>query len=332
MPMIDEMRNKYANSRWNESIDLALKLSKDLRHGEKASMLEWAAWAAALKGDENLRKELHRKAAIIWEQLAVGSHSGLEKSMYYSKAAWDYNYHDYKHGSLIDLTIDWEAKMRCRRLAARYWGEVSEQCFDHEEKARYCGRAATHYFLLLDETNGNRYVNLAQRAWTDLLSELKGITFSSVEPLSEEFIDDVVSLEDGIPDFPVRPFEEHMQRTENYRRWIEAWVIRYKPERMQICFIESVKSPVANSWIEPKSRQDVELHSLVVRRAFRRKGIATKFLTELMKKFRDDGYENVLLGVAKSNLSAIPLYKRLGFVVVKEDERFFDMKLNLKEF
>lgn len=205
----DELRNKYANSKWNEVIQLALKLSENLQYGEKANMLEWAAWAAASKADEPLRKEIHKKAAIIWEQLAINSQTDSEKAMYYSKASWDYNYHELKHGSLFDLTIDQEAKTRCRRLAARYWKKVYKQSLDAEEKARYLGRIATYYFLLLDKANGNKYVHLAQKAWTDLSSKLKGITLSSIEPISEEFIDDVVSLEDGIPDFP----KDHLKST-----------------------------------------------------------------------------------------------------------------------
>jgi len=214
-------------------------------------------------------------------------------------------------------------------LAARYWKKVYKQSLDAEEKAKCLSRIATYHFSLLDKANGNKYVHLAQQAWTDLSSKLKGITLSSIEPMSEEFIDDVVSLEDGIPDFPERPFEVHVHRTENHRRWVESWVVKYKPERVQLCFIAGVKSPVAYSWIEPKSRKEVEVHSLVVRKAFRRKGLATDFLSQLFRKFKEAEYDNILLGVLKRNLAAIRLYQRLGFEITKEDDLFYDMKLPL---
>jgi len=69
----------------------------------------------------------------------------------------------------------------------------------------------------------------------------------------------------------------------------------------------------------------------VVRKAFWRKGLATKFLTQLFKIFREGKYESVILGVARSNLAAIRLYQRLGFIIAKEDDQFCDMKLSLKE-
>lgn len=153
---------------------------------------------------------------------------------------------------------------------------------------------------------------------------------SSIEPITEEFIDDVVSLEDGIPDFPTRSFQENIQRIENYRRWVESWVVKYKPERIQLCFVDRVNSPVAYSWIEPNSKHEVELHSLVVRKAFRRRGIGTQFLRELFKRFWNDGFATVLLGVAKENTSAVKLYKKLGFDITKEDEVFYDVKLRLE--
>ena len=103
-----------------------------------------------------------------------------------------------------------------------------------------------------------------------------------------------------------------------------------RPKRLQLCFIEGMGSPVANSWIERKSEKEVEMHSLWVKKAFRRKGIATKFMTELFLRLRGDGYEQVILDVAKDNLAAILLYKRLGFVVEREDEQFYSMMLNLK--
>lgn len=114
--ILDELRSKYANSKWDEVIQLALNLSENLQCREKANMLEWAAWAAASKADEPLRKEIHKKAAIIWEQLAINSQTDSEKAMYYSKASWDYNYHELKDGSLFDLTVDQEAKNKVQKI------------------------------------------------------------------------------------------------------------------------------------------------------------------------------------------------------------------------
>lgn len=55
---------------------------------------------------------------------------------------------------------------------------------------------------------------------------------------------------------------------------------------------------------------------------YRKQGIATKMFTESLQILRDNGIEQYLLEVIKSNTKAYDLYKKAGFSVVREFDYF----------
>ncbi len=65
-----------------------------------------------------------------------------------------------------------------------------------------------------------------------------------------------------------------------------------------------------------------------LRPAYRNKGIGTALLTTMMGKLKTDGVHSVSLSVQKAN-RAVNLYRRLGFVTVRETDEEFIMKAEL---
>lgn|SRR5574344_1325877 len=63
----------------------------------------------------------------------------------------------------------------------------------------------------------------------------------------------------------------------------------------------------------------------VVEKQFRNKGIGTQLLEFVISKY---GYYNLLLNVRQSNIEAIELYKKYGFVIIYVDNKddFYIMK------
>lgn len=58
---------------------------------------------------------------------------------------------------------------------------------------------------------------------------------------------------------------------------------------------------------------EAHIMSIVVDKAFKKKGIATKLLSEILKNFDNKIIKKMLLEVRNSNLPAIKLYEKLGF-------------------
>lgn len=79
------------------------------------------------------------------------------------------------------------------------------------------------------------------------------------------------------------------------------------------------------------------LHSIAIDRDFRRKGLGEKLLNGSIKEMKLNKIPSILLYVNKKNLSAIHLYEKLGFQIIKEvrdicgqDEKCYEMKLKLE--
>lgn len=73
------------------------------------------------------------------------------------------------------------------------------------------------------------------------------------------------------------------------------------------------------------SQNDGWFHSLVVSMNHRRKGIGTALSKQLLNKADSHSLEKIFLTVAPDN-SAIPLYKKLGFTVVKVEPHYYGGK------
>ncbi len=82
-------------------------------------------------------------------------------------------------------------------------------------------------------------------------------------------------------------------------------------------------------WIEERGRV-VHIHGLVMKDAYKSKGIATEALTYLEHTYREtkDALE---LGVHESNIPAKSLYEKLGYETVRRIDQigFLIMQLNL---
>lgn len=61
------------------------------------------------------------------------------------------------------------------------------------------------------------------------------------------------------------------------------------------------------------------LYSLRVMEMFRNQGIGSRLIAEAEQKIAERGYNQVTIGVAKTNLDARRLYERLGYQVYSDD-------------
>lgn len=65
----------------------------------------------------------------------------------------------------------------------------------------------------------------------------------------------------------------------------------------------------------------IEINYIYVKEEYRKKGIATKLLQELIKENHDK--ENITLEVNENNQNAINLYKKLGFIEVAKRKQYY---------
>lgn len=69
---------------------------------------------------------------------------------------------------------------------------------------------------------------------------------------------------------------------------------------------------------------DGEITNVVVRKECRHQGIGYMMLTELMKQSRQMGVRSYTLEVRQSNMAAIRLYERLGFITEGIRKNFYE--------
>lgn len=75
--------------------------------------------------------------------------------------------------------------------------------------------------------------------------------------------------------------------------------------------------------------------SISVDKSFRRKGFGEKLLKESIQEMKLNKVSSILLYVSVNNTSAVKLYEKLGFRIIKEtknicgDKRCYEMELNL---
>lgn len=68
---------------------------------------------------------------------------------------------------------------------------------------------------------------------------------------------------------------------------------------------------------------EVFITNIAVLKEFRRKGVASALLNELIKNCREEKASYLTLEVRKSNISAIKLYEKFGFAHVGERKEFY---------
>ena len=63
-------------------------------------------------------------------------------------------------------------------------------------------------------------------------------------------------------------------------------------------------------WLLPDA---IDIHNIAVHLEYRRRGIASALLGEVIREARDQSFTRVMLEVRRSNVPAQTLYRRLGF-------------------
>ncbi len=69
---------------------------------------------------------------------------------------------------------------------------------------------------------------------------------------------------------------------------------------------------------------EVQLNNIAVKIDFRRSGIALKLLSAMLFMAEDEGISAVTLEVRSSNISAIKLYEKFGFVIKGTRKGYYD--------
>lgn len=72
---------------------------------------------------------------------------------------------------------------------------------------------------------------------------------------------------------------------------------------------------IIRDWLDPELAFIV---NFVVRREYRGRGLGFKFLSDLIKRLRDDDVKRIQLTVSPDNSRAIGLYRKVGFKQISE--------------
>ena len=73
-----------------------------------------------------------------------------------------------------------------------------------------------------------------------------------------------------------------------------------------------------------KSFESADIESVVVKKEFRNKGIASLLLKELFTLLEKENITKILLEVRESNISAISLYKKHNFNQISVRKKYYD--------
>ena len=70
------------------------------------------------------------------------------------------------------------------------------------------------------------------------------------------------------------------------------------------------------------------LKDFLLYKEYRRKGIGTRLMEEMLENLRDQGYKRVSLAVQKANY-AVKMYQKTGFRIMNENDEEFIMVCEL---
>ena len=70
--------------------------------------------------------------------------------------------------------------------------------------------------------------------------------------------------------------------------------------------------------------REAEILNLAVKNQYRKKGVGLSLMQNLLQVLKDNAAEKVFLEVRKSNLPAIFLYEKLGFIKVGERKKYYE--------
>ncbi|RLG77668.1 MAG: ribosomal-protein-alanine N-acetyltransferase [Thermoprotei archaeon] len=131
-------------------------------------------------------------------------------------------------------------------------------------------------------------------------------------------IDGIISVNiECLPEhYPIRFWLEHIERYGDafYVAEVGSRIIAYVMPRVEFGFAK----------LGTGMRRLGHIVSIAVRRAFRRRGIATVLMTASMESLKNEyGVQEVYLEVRVSNEPAINLYKKLGFTIVERIRNYY---------
>ncbi|MCX7727240.1 MAG: ribosomal protein S18-alanine N-acetyltransferase [Chitinispirillaceae bacterium] len=82
--------------------------------------------------------------------------------------------------------------------------------------------------------------------------------------------------------------------------------------------------------------EEANLNKLCIIKKIRKKGIGSYFLKNFLKELKDKGVKKIFLEVRSSNIDAINLYKKYGFIINRvrknyynDNEDAYEMKLDI---
>jgi len=118
---------------------------------------------------------------------------------------------------------------------------------------------------------------------------------------------------------------------------LQVYIKNFGEGEADFCFVAEIdKKIVGAAWsriMNDYGHIDEKTPSLAlsVLKNFRRQGIATDLMKNLIEKIFANNFQQISLSVQKNNFIAIELYKKLGFKIFREIDEEFIMILKLRE-
>lgn len=150
-----------------------------------------------------------------------------------------------------------------------------------------------------------------------------------LKELDKSYIQDMVRLYlsayEGLEEYSY----DHPSDAEDYINWLFArdseGIIGAFENKELVGFI-----CIDKHWYSKRERKTLgAIHELVVAKAYRRKGIATKLVNRALELFKENGLDSIELWAGVNNLAAIKLYEKLGFEARERYGKWVRMVSNL---
>ncbi len=115
---------------------------------------------------------------------------------------------------------------------------------------------------------------------------------------------------------------------------LQVYIRNFGKEKDDICFVaESDNKVVGAVWVRDMNdyghiADGVPSFAISLYKEYRNFGIGTRLMETMLKELKERGYEKTSLAVQKANY-AVRMYKKVGFVVVDENEEEYIMVCEL---
>ena len=127
-------------------------------------------------------------------------------------------------------------------------------------------------------------------------------------PLSEEHIDEIIKIEN-------ESFGDPWSR----QMFIDLLILDYA-----VCFAAIENNEISGYLIAYDIAPEIEIMNIAVKESKRGRKIATKLFGEIFEYAKDKNIEKFTLEVRPSNVNAIGLYKKLGFIIVGVRKNYYN--------